>query len=330
MREAVVPVALALALCVSWLSLPGTGQAQVPQGKEPAQSAESEATPGPDAAARKEASERFQRGVDLFHEEAFRAALVEFERAYELAPNYLVLYNIGQVKLQLGDYLGATQSYERYLVDGGTKVRADRRKEVERDLAILRDRVGRISVTCNVDNAEVFIDDLPAGVTPIAATVAVNIGRHRVHARSASGASDTRVVDVAGGDVVEVDLKLAQVLADTPMSKRKKIAIGSWAAGGALVGLAVAGGLVAQAKVDERDTLLDEPLVSAAEAQSLTDDAQRWALTTDIAGVLALAAVSAGVWLWLTDEDPEQEAGGSGPSVALGAAPNQLSLRGTF
>lgn len=76
----------------------------------------------PSDAAREEASGHFQRGVELFQEGAFRAALVEFERAYGIAPDYRLLYNIGQVKLQLQDYLGATQSYERYLEEGGSEI----------------------------------------------------------------------------------------------------------------------------------------------------------------------------------------------------------------
>ena len=75
-----------------------------------------------------QASQHFRRGVELFQEEAFRAALAEFQRAYEIAPDYRLLYNIGQTKLELHDYLGAAQSYERYLQAGySTSRRAARR-----------------------------------------------------------------------------------------------------------------------------------------------------------------------------------------------------------
>ena len=43
-----------------------------------------------------EARERFQRGVDLYKEGSFDAALAEFNKAYELAPNFRVLYNMAQ------------------------------------------------------------------------------------------------------------------------------------------------------------------------------------------------------------------------------------------
>src|SRR5688572_8817140 len=88
----------------------------------------------PDDPRRAEASAHFRRGVELFQEEAFRAALVEFERAYAIAPDYRLHYNIGQTKLRLQDYLGVVQSYERYLTTGGTGVPAERRTQVEEAL----------------------------------------------------------------------------------------------------------------------------------------------------------------------------------------------------
>jgi tetratricopeptide (TPR) repeat protein len=64
-----------------------------------------------DPAARKEASERFRRGVKLYRDADYVAALVEFKRAYELAPNFRVLYNLGQTSRQLKDYAAALDAY---------------------------------------------------------------------------------------------------------------------------------------------------------------------------------------------------------------------------
>src|SRR5262245_52890005 len=42
-----------------------------------------------------EARQRFERGLALFEEKNFEAARVELERAYEIAPTWKLLYNIG-------------------------------------------------------------------------------------------------------------------------------------------------------------------------------------------------------------------------------------------
>jgi len=49
------------------------------------------------AAAQTEAASRFKKGLELFKDGDYQAALIELRRANELAPNYNVLYNIGQV-----------------------------------------------------------------------------------------------------------------------------------------------------------------------------------------------------------------------------------------
>src|SRR6185369_13528930 len=88
-----------------------------------------------------EAATRFKKGIELFKEGDYQAALIEFRRANEIAPNYAVLYNIGQVYFQLQDYAGALTALERYLSEGGKNVPTARRTEVEKDIEKLKSRV---------------------------------------------------------------------------------------------------------------------------------------------------------------------------------------------
>ena len=99
--------------------------------------------------AKVQASQHFRRGVELFQEEAFRAAMAEFQRAYDIAPDYRLLYNLGQTKLELHDYLGAAQSYERYLAAGYLDITPERRAEVEQALAALRERTASVKIAVN-------------------------------------------------------------------------------------------------------------------------------------------------------------------------------------
>ena len=80
------------------------------------------AQPAPTAAERAEAATRFKTGLDLFKDGDAQAALIEFRRAYQLAPNYQVLYNIGQVSFQLQDYPGALAALQKYLLEGGRNI----------------------------------------------------------------------------------------------------------------------------------------------------------------------------------------------------------------
>src|SRR5687768_4278200 len=62
-----------------------------------------------------EARQRYDRGIRLYAEGEFALAVIEFERAYTLVPDYRVLYNIGQVRIQLAQYARARKSLDQYL-----------------------------------------------------------------------------------------------------------------------------------------------------------------------------------------------------------------------
>jgi hypothetical protein len=283
----------------------------------PIASAQEASAPAPSSEARKQASGHFTQGVALFEEGAFRAALIEFERAYSIAPDYRLLYNIGQAQLELHDWLHATQSYERYLLEGGANVPADRRREVDENLSLLASRVGRLSIHVNVQDAEVFVDDQRAGVAPLPTTVAVNLGQHRVFARTQVGTSAEKVVDVAGGELVDVFLELAPASAlrgdaslpasgappKESFSLLQRAAIGTWIAVAPALAGALATGLVAKNKQDDLDAELE--IIPATDdskkkAADLSDSVRTLSITSDVLSGISAALAVTGVVLWVT------------------------------
>src|SRR5687768_14883146 len=88
-----------------------------------------------------EARARFQRGVELYREGSFDAALAEFNKAYQLAPNYRVLYNLAQVQTERHDYIAAVKMMEKYLEEGGGDIAPERKDQVTKEIATLRGRV---------------------------------------------------------------------------------------------------------------------------------------------------------------------------------------------
>jgi hypothetical protein len=164
----------------------------------------------------KEAANRFNKGYELFKEGDFQAALIEFKRAYELAPNFRVLYNIGQVQFQLQDYAGALASLEQYLDEGGKQVPAARRKEVEKDIEKLRVRVSRVEITTNVPGATITIDDIEIGTAPLDEPVLVSAGRRTIAATKDGRMPARKVIDVAGNDALSVRLELPELASGSP------------------------------------------------------------------------------------------------------------------
>ncbi len=299
----------------------------------------------PTEGAKKEASAHFRRGVELFQEGAYRAALVEFGKAYEIAPDFRLLYNIGQTKLQIQDYLGATQSYEGYLTTGGSEVPQARRSDVEKQLESLRERVGRIAITANKEGAEIFIDDMRVGLTPMSTTVSVNVGQHRVYGKARDGATDTEVIDVAGGELKEVTLELTtpEVAlffggpAGKPLTSMQKAAIGAWAGAGAAAVGAIVFGVIAKGKTNDLDKANDTVGVSPSKVADLRSSADAFAITSDVFSGLAILAGGTGAVLWwfMDSDEEEKQPGDANESktearVKWGVGLGSVSARGHF
>jgi hypothetical protein len=155
-----------------------------------------------------DAASHFARGVKLYEELDWRAALIEFERAYSIAPHYAVLYNIGQCHYQLQDYAGALAAFEKYLALGGAQASADVAQRVKATVEELEGRVARVVVTTSVDAAEIAVDDVVVGRTPLPAPLVVSEGRRKISASRIGHATAVRTVDLAGNDSVEVNLRL--------------------------------------------------------------------------------------------------------------------------
>lgn len=277
----------------------------------PPPSGDSKPEAKPDAV--KEAEQHFLRGKQLFDEGDYALALVEFNRAYEISPNYRVLFNIAQINIQLFNYAAARTTLEKYLREGGDDIPAARKAQAEKDLGMLKTRTAFLRIT-TTPPAAVAIDDTQIGTAPFTDPVLVNAGQRKISASASGYVSTTKVVTVAGGDSQDVNIVLEAVptgpegpRVTTTMKKNYTPATIGWVATGAFaIGAAVFGGIYLS-----KEATLDELRNPANPVNPTTRDdneasATRIAVTADVFGILAIAA--AGTALYFTLKPPQQEA----------------------
>jgi tetratricopeptide (TPR) repeat protein len=244
----------------------------------------------------REAGKHFDHGVVLYGEADYPAALAEFKRAYALAPNSAVLFNIGEAQFQLQDYAGALASFTRYLVEAPPG--ASHRTDVENDIEILRTRVGHLTIVTLPAGAEVSIDEQPAGKTPLDDRVLVSVGHRKVTATFPDSPAVTRYVDVAADDDIAVTLQASSApapapralaapaqapRASAPQEARSGVSLPAigWIATGVLAAGAVSTGIVAwRESVDLRDARASFP-VSAATLQEDSDRTRTFSIVAD-------------------------------------------------
>jgi hypothetical protein len=315
------------------------------------------------ASAQDEAASRFKKGLDLFKEGDYQAALIELRRANDLAPNYNVLYNIGQVYFQLQDYPNALHSLQRYLAEGGKAIDIKRRLEVEKDIEKLKSRVANIEITVNVPDAEVTIDDVSAGKSPLPKTVLVGAGRHRIVISKAGFDSVTRIVEIASAELHKVPVELvetkpvapdkppppapllapppAPVIAapEPPRPPARAVPIAGWVVTGGLAAGAIVTGSLALVASSDLKTLRTSEAPTRDDLASARSKTQSLALAADI--LTGCAVVAGGVSLYFTfaggsssdakPSAPKAAGAFSRPTVSVvGVTPGGVTLSGTF
>lgn len=284
-----------------------------------------------------QAGEHFAEGVRLFHDREWHRALLEFERAYELAPDYRVLYNVAICRRSVEDYAGAFHALVRFLAE--PSLSGERRLDALELLDEIRPALAQLRVASVPAGAQVRIADAVVGTTPFSSPVVVNPGQVTVVLSEAGFLEVVRQVDLRRGEVAELDIPLTPVVgarhetATQAASSRAShsprwtnvpaIALLGVAALG--VGAGSAFGLATLA--NKRD--LDEVCRAGAcppSSQTLLSAARRDALLSTLGFGLSAAAIGGAV-VFVLWPSPAPAADGSG-KVRIGGA--SLGASGTF
>jgi hypothetical protein len=287
----------------------------------------------------RQARAHFARGVQLYREADYDGALAEFTRCYQLAPNYRILYNLGQTQAQRHDYVEAINVLGQYLEQGGGEIAETRRQDTERDRSMLRDRVATVDIRGNVADAELFVDGRYRGPVPRTRSVAFNPGPIELRLEKPGYAAAVQHVTLAGGDVLTLVFRLeplpngnlepARPLAPWP-AEDSASHTGLWlsvAATSLLAGATVSFALMtANANRDLDDEL--RQLQSDPKGEDPTRaKVKRLAAFTDAFGVGTVLGAGAIVYFLLSD--PVSSSSGSRSGAGLGLSRTRLELTGS-
>lgn len=226
-----LPALLALALA----------SASIPIHAAHAEGAPSPASKGePGSEAKAEAKARFDKALQLFEEGDLAGALAEFERAYALTGNLVVLYNIGLVHDAMGRYVEADRALSQVLAASPDPLKPEWRTRALAAQAHARARIGTIEITLGgveqVDwaGAVVELDGVDVGRWPLSSPLRASIGKHVVSVLAKGFAPARKEVSVAGEasskvtlEPVAVEGKLAQLAVQTNVAKATILVDGS-------------------------------------------------------------------------------------------------------
>jgi hypothetical protein len=309
----------------------------------------------PDAGSAGDAESHFRSGVALYKEGDASGALVEFKRAYDLEPNYRVLYNIGQTYFQLQRYAEALTALRSYLSVGGSQVPPARRSSVLEDIRQLQARVAQVDVRVNVDGAQVLVDDQLVGSSPIEGSVLVSLGHRKISATKVGWLPQDAFVDFAAGDHATVSLELspgtstlaasppahaplpavevdatyahrAQAMPSAPRSPRSSVPWLLWSATGVLTAATTITGILTLSARSDLSNQLGTFPGNAGAIDQARSRGKEFGLVTD--GLLAATAVAGGIALYVTLAGSSPRAAKTG--VEAGVGPSGVEVRARY
>jgi hypothetical protein len=262
------------------------------------------------------ARNHFLQGVQFYNAGDYKLSLIEFRRSYELSKNYRILYNIGQVNQQLGNYTNALSALEQYLHDGGGDVADERVAEVAANVRMLRTRVAHIRVTANVDSPEVLVDGFPVDAKGVSWEIALDPGDHRIDLRKAGYQSGGTVVTLAAGDVSKVNIKLTRVppvvrvSAPGNHSAPHRDATWLWVGWTTTAATALGAGItgvIAVTQANELANLRNSSWSTQGQRDEVGSRAKAFAIASDALAIAAVAAGATSLFLTLRSDKVEPE-----------------------
>jgi hypothetical protein len=185
-----------------------------PRSPSPSPAPPTAASPSPPAAAPQsaptpaqlaEAKKFFEAGLKLMKEGLHQEALASFLEAYRIAPRESIQNNIALSYRNLKDFPSAFAAYEELLARFGGTMKPATKADAGRALEELAVLTGTLTVSVTEPDATVSVDGKPAGTTPLAKPVRVNVGTHTVTVAKPGYETLTREVTLRGHDDAPVD-----------------------------------------------------------------------------------------------------------------------------
>lgn len=160
------------------------------------------------------ARQRYEDGVKAFDSGRYEDARTAFLQAYALKKHPAVLLNLGQSELRSGHYEDAGNHLQQFLRQH-TGASAQQKTTAEKGIAEAKKKSGFVVVIADANGAQVSIDGVTIGTTPLLDPYFVKPGKHTVYASYQSKSATTQV-DAKAGSAAAATLTLGTSGAATP------------------------------------------------------------------------------------------------------------------
>jgi hypothetical protein len=155
-----------------------------------------------------QAKDDYETGRILVESGDYAGAVVKFRHAFDVAGDVRLLWNVATCEKYLRHYVQVLALVQRYLREGDARITAADREAAGAVLRTVRSLVGSVRLVVDEPGAQVTVDDAPAGTTPLADPLLLDLGDRRIRVSKPGFKDQTVVQNVAGGSDATVSLAL--------------------------------------------------------------------------------------------------------------------------
>ncbi|MET0391031.1 MAG: PEGA domain-containing protein [Polyangiales bacterium] len=147
-----------------------------------------------------EAKTEYEAARILFGDNDYAGALVKFEQAFEHSSEPRLLWNMAVCEKNLRHYVQVLKLLDRYRREA--HLTESQRGEAAQVVQTVQSLISEVRLTVDQDGAQVFVDDVPQGVTPLQDPLLVDLGSRKIRV-SKDGFHDWEAVrDFSGHSIV--------------------------------------------------------------------------------------------------------------------------------
>jgi tetratricopeptide (TPR) repeat protein len=127
-----------------------------------------------------EAKAHFQAGVKLVGDGEYGKALEEFSAAFSLKPHWKIRFNIAVCHYELKNYADSATELTLFLEEGGKDVPKNQKKTAMDFLSDLKNKVGVLVLTGEIEDADVSIDGMKRKDIVQGEEIFLEAGTHKI------------------------------------------------------------------------------------------------------------------------------------------------------
>jgi hypothetical protein len=276
------------------------------------------------------AKEAYESAKLLYRDGDFKGAMVKFQAAYELAKDARLKWNIAACEKNLRHYSRVKVLVSEYLEEGGDKLTPEDRQEAKDLLKTIEPFTALLRVDVAEPGAQVFIDDVLVGTTPLDKPVELDIGVHKLRVQKDGFESYAADVPVGGAPEVSARATLKRIIHEGRLSLRTTPADATVMLDGRVMGKGGFQGVLPSGahqlkvyanefRMYQSDVVIEDNKTRSLDITLEANEKKGipswvWVVT---GGVVVAGAASVGAYFLFKPGDPEQPVGTFNPGNAV-------------